>query len=86
MGEYEGAAFRDDSPAQSFFAIIKSDSANFTFTVRGIYVGGMGDVVAVTEEGAAVTFSAVPGGAILPIKAARVNSTGTTATNMVGLY
>lgn len=72
--------------AESFFAITKSDTANFAFTVRGIYVGGTGDVVAITEGGTAVTFSSVPAGAILPIRAIRVNSTSTTATNMVGLY
>lgn len=76
----------DASSAYEFFAITKSDATNFPATVRGIYVGGTGDVVAITEAGAAVTFSSVPAGAILPIRAIRVNSTGTTATNMVGLY
>jgi hypothetical protein len=76
----------DASSAHGFFAVTKSDTANFSFTVRGIYVGGTGDVVAITEAGAAVTFSSVPAGSILPIRAIRVNSTSTTATNMVGLY
>ena len=76
----------DASAANDFFAITKSDTVNFSFTVRGIYVGGTGDVVAVTEGGTAVTFVAVPAGSILPIRAIRVNSTSTTATSMVGLY
>jgi len=72
--------------AESYFAISKSDTVNFAYVVRGIYVGGTGDVVAVTEGGTAVTFSSVPAGTTLPIRAIRVNSTSTTATNMVGLY
>lgn len=68
------------------FAITKSDATNFNFIVRAIYVGGTGDVVVVTPAGNAVTFSAVPVGTFLPVKAMRVNSTSTTATLMVGLY
>ena len=83
---YVGSTTNASAPAESFFAITKSDSANFSFNVRGIYVGGTGDVVAVTEGGTAVTFTAVPAGTILPIRAIRVNSTSTTATSMVGLY
>jgi len=73
-------------PAESFFAITPHDSTNFSQgTVRGIYVGTRGNVVAVTIAGTAITFVDVPAGAILPIKAIRVNSTSTTASNLVGL-
>lgn len=72
--------------AEGFFAVTPSDTANFSFTVRGIYVGTAGNVVAVTEGGTAVTFSNVPAGTILPVRANRVNSTSTTASNLVGLY
>lgn len=72
--------------AEDFFAITPHNSTNFTYAVRGIYVGVTGDVVAVTEGGAAITFKAVPAGMILPVRAIRVNSTGTTATDLVGLY
>lgn len=76
----------DASSAYGFFAINKSDTENFANTVVGIYVGGDGDVVAVNQFGTAVTFVAVPAGTILPIRAIRVNSTNTSATDMVGLY
>ena len=76
----------DASSASSFFAITKSDTVDFPYLVRGIYVGGAGNVVAITEGGEAVTFSSVGAGSILPVKARRVNSTNTTATNMVGLF
>lgn len=73
-------------PGEQFFAITPHDSTNFAYTVRGIYVGGAGNVVAINEAGTAVTFTAVPAGTILPIYANRVNSTSTTATALVGLY
>jgi hypothetical protein len=73
------------------FAITKSDSINFTkadgtpLIVRGIYVGGTGDVVLVNPDLSTVTFTAVPGGTIIPCECVRINSTNTTATSMVGL-
>lgn len=76
----------DNSPALDAFAITPSDDTDFDFVVRGIYVGNTGDVVVVTPYGSEVTFAAVPAGMILPVRAIRVNSTNTTASNMVGLY
>jgi hypothetical protein len=73
-------------PAVDFAAVTPSDSTNLSRPCRGIYVGVGGDVVAVTYAGTAVTFKGAPSGAILPIQAIRVNSTNTTATNMVALF
>ena len=78
-------------------AITKSDTVNFdgsTYSAtaavkakpaQAIYVGGSGIVVAVFEDGSAVSFTC-PAGHYLPLKAIRVNSTTTTATLMVALY
>ena len=74
------------SSAPDCFAITKHDTTNFAYQVRGIYVGGAGAVTIVTPAGSVITFSGVPAGTILPVRATRVNSTGTDATNMVGLY
>ena len=74
------------SSAGKSFLITKSDTVDFDFLVRGIYVGGTGDVVVVNTDDTTVTFSAVPVGTILPVQARRVNSTSTTATLMVGMY
>lgn len=82
------AEIRSDSTssAYGFFAITPHDSTNFTLYPRGIYVGGAGNVVAVTIDDTAVTFIAVPAGSILPIRCKRVNNTSTTATSLVGMY
>lgn len=50
---------------------------------RGLYVGGAGDVAVTTIGGTTATFIDVPAGAVLPIRATRVESTGTTATNII---
>lgn len=67
-------------------AVTLSDSTNFPNGVcRALYVGTGGNVVAIVN-GTAVTFVNVQGGSILPIEASRVNSTSTTAANLVALY
>jgi len=81
------------APSQDCEAITPSDQdtegTNFRKQSRGIYVGGAGDVVVVQatpKDGEkTVLFSAVPAGTILPVVAKRVNSTNTTATNLVAL-
>lgn len=74
-------------PAQDAFAITTSDSTTYApSSIRGIYVGGAGDVkVDIGPGSQGVTFKAVPVGTILPICATKVYATGTTATLMVAL-
>ncbi len=76
------------SSSTEYEAITPSDTVNFSNRrmTRGIYVGGTGDVVAVRADGTAVTFTGVPAGTVLPIRAIRVNSTSTTATNLDALF
>lgn len=68
-----------------YFAITTSDTVNFNFIVRAIYVGVTGNVVIVRPDGTPITFTAVPAGAILPVNAIRVNTTNTTASSMIGM-
>ncbi len=73
--------------ASDYFAVTPDDSTNFTQgEVRALYVGTGGNVVAVkATDGTTVTFSNVVSGTVLPIRCIRVNSTSTTASNIVGL-
>ena len=70
-------------------AVTPADNTSNPFA--GLYVGGAGDVTVMMRNGdgagnlTAVLFKAVPVGTILPIAIQGVNSTGTTATNLVGL-
>ena len=75
------------------FAITPSDTVDFLASGRttiplcdAIYVGGAGNVTAVLQDGSTVLFTAPPVGSIIPVRAKRVNATGTTATALVALY
>ena len=71
------------SPAVDAFEVTPAP-VPFEFTTKGVYVGGTGNVVVEMESGAQVTFIAVPGGTVLPIRAAKILPSS-TATNMVAL-
>lgn len=74
-------------PAQSAEVVTPHDTNELTKVSRALYVGVGGDVaVQMYDTGTAIVFKNVPTGTILPIRIKRVNSTSTTATNMVSLY
>ena len=73
-----------DSPASDFEAVVTN--TDFTATCRGVYVGGAGNVSAKSVSGSDVVFTGVPAGSILPIRATRINTTNTTATDMVAMW
>ena len=64
-------------------SVTTSDTGPNVFTQ--LYIGGAGNVAVVTENGDAVTFTAVPVGTTLSIRVKQVKATGTTATNIVGM-
>ena len=75
-----------ESPYVNAVAIVKDDVAYLPFFTRAIYVGGAGDIAVLMKgDSNPVTFKAVPAGTVLKVRAAQVLSTGTTATNLVGL-
>ena len=73
-------------PADNHFAITPSDATDFDFVTRGIYVGTGGDIAIVAKDGTVVVWVGVPDGAVIPFRAARINATATTASNLVGLH
>ena len=75
-----------ESPAERAFAITSNDSTDLTVYPRAIYVGGAGNVKVTTLGGDTVTLNGAVAGSILPVRVVRVFSTGTTATNLIGLY
>ena len=75
-----------DSPGVKHYAITPSDSTSEAVNFRGVYVGVAGNVAIVTDDGTAVTYVGAAAGSIIPVRGKRVNSTNTTATNLVGIY
>jgi len=72
--------------ATSGAAITPSDSNDLTHVTRAIWVGGDGNITFTMSGGMNVTLTGVKAGSLLPIRAKRVLSTGTTATGIVGLW
>lgn len=86
IGNVPGPWQQASMGAVDAFAVTPSDTVNFTQgIIRGLYIGGAGDVTLIPDSGTAVLFKAVPVGTILPVLCTRVNATATTATNIVGL-
>ena len=74
-------------PATQLRAITPNDGADLGHPCRSIYVGTGGDIVVVAvDDSVSVTFTAVPQGTVLPVYAARVKSTGTTASNLIAMF
>lgn len=81
-----GVAPRDASSSDWWEAVTPSDTVSFAHMTRGLYIGGDGDVVAVRSDGTAITFPGLLAGSLLPINCIRVNSTSTTATDIVAMF
>ncbi len=74
------------SPGHQFFAITPSDTDALPHITRGIYVGVGGDIAIEDPGETAVVFKNAIAGTIIPVMTRQVNSTNTTATNLVGVY
>ena len=73
-----------DKPAEDAEVVIKSDTVNLAEAARALWVGVSGDVsVEMIGVGSAIVFKGIQG--ILPVAVTRVNSTNTTATDIVAL-
>lgn len=73
-------------PALGGFIISPSDGAYLPTVPRAIYVGGAGNLAFMTIRGEVLIFVGVVAGTIIPVRAVKVFSTNTTASNLVGLY
>lgn len=69
-------------PIAKAVAVTPSDSVDLEFVTRAIYVGTTGNIAAVMPGGNVVTFSNVPVG-WHPLRVSRINSTSTTASDIV---
>lgn len=74
-----------ESPGFNAEAVTPNDATDLATTSRALYIGAEGDLRLTMAGGNTVTFASVPMG-ILPVRAARVHATGTTAANIVALW
>ena len=76
-----------DSPGYHAAAVTPNDGSDLATFARALYVGTGGNVTLDTAGGeTAVAFVGVAAGTIIPVRAARVRSTGTTASDIVALW
>ena len=74
------------SPARGGELIAPSDTSDLMQVSRALYVGQGGDVALTLVDGDNLTFEAVPGGSLLPIRVRAVAATGTSATGLIALW
>ena len=75
------------SPAANGLAITPSDTTDLPNDIRGLLVGGAGNVkVDFIGVGTGIVLTGLLAGTIYPVQVSRVYVTSTTATSLVGLY
>lgn len=84
---FESHALSLSAPATNAAAITPDDAAaGFDQVTRAIYVGIGGNVRAEMASGEAVTFAAMAGGMIYPVRIRKVFASGTTASGLISLW
>ncbi len=77
----------DTRSAASAVAVTPSDTTVLTRGCRALWIGGAGTVaVVMANDTAPVSLASVPAGTLMPVQAAKVMATNTTATLIVALY
>ena len=74
------------APARRLVAITPNDGADLDCVTKWLFIGGAGTVCVLAVGDALPVTLSVAAGACLPVRAARVLATGTTATGIVGGY
>ena len=86
VDRYNGCGDDLLGPASMAADVTPSDSTPLPIASKRLWVGGAGNVSLVTTGGVSVTYAGVPAGTYLNVRAAQVNATGTTATNIIAEY
>lgn len=86
MDKFSDVASNLTSPARDGAAVTPNDATDLTYVTRALYVGQSGHVAVRMVGGGSVVFSNVQAGSLLPVRAAGVNATGTTAGSIIALW
>lgn len=74
------------APARDAAAVVPNDFADLVQLPRALFVGTAGNVAVVMAGGQSVVFENCAAGVVLPVRAARIRATGTTAGALVALW
>lgn len=89
MGAEPFPNFREGmvGPVTRSVAVTPNDNTDLPEVPRALFVGGAGSLsVILQKDSAALSWSNVPAGSVLPIRPKRIRQTGTTAGNIIALY
>lgn len=75
-----------DGPYLHAASVTPDDNNDLATASRALFVGVAGNVAVVTVGGETVTLTGCTAGSVIPIRAARVKSTNTTATAILALW
>jgi hypothetical protein len=75
-----------NGPAEFWAAVTPANGTDLSYLTRALWIGVGGNVAITGKNGSSATFANVPSGTLLPVRAYRVLSTGTTATNIVAIW
>lgn len=81
-----GSATPAASPATGSADVTPDDTTKLDTVTRGLWVGTGGDISMLMKDGTTATWANVPDGSLLPVRVQRVNSTGTTASDIDAVY
>ena len=81
----------ESDPAYGAVAITPTNGlvlgyANGGKKIRGLWIGGAGNLKVTMGDGSVVTFVGINAGTLLPVCVKTVESTSTTATSILALY
>ena len=71
---YKGSGDDLPSPASNAAAVTPNDSTDLPIASKRLWIGGTGAVALITTGGSTVTYTGVPAGAYLNVRAARVST------------
>jgi len=74
------------APASGVVTITPSNSVDLDYTVRALWIGNTAGNVSVVCPDGTTAILPVAANSLVPVMCKRVNSTGTTATTIIGFY
>ena len=87
MDEFRYSSDSVSNPARSVRPVVPDDALPLPDLPKALFIGTGGNVtLRGADDSAPVLCANLPNGAILPIRAAQVYQTGTTASQILGLY
>jgi hypothetical protein len=86
VDRYAGTGSDLLGPANDGAAVTPNDSTDLPTVSKRLWIGGAGNVTLNTVAGTTLVYTNVAAGTYLRVRAARVFSTGTTASNIVAEF